>query len=74
MAGRRRLTPEGLYGRRKWTAPMQQKGPGTSPGGVDRVMRRLGLEGVRRAKGIRTTIPARDAVRAGKLLADSLSA
>ena len=31
-------------------------------------MRTLGLQGVRRAKGIRTTIPGKDGVRAGDLL------
>ena len=74
MVGRRRLTPEGLYGRRKWTALMQRRRPGTSPGSVDRAMRVLGLEGVRRAKGIRTTIPARDGIRAGDLLDRDFSA
>ena len=34
----------------------------------DRAMRALGLAGVRRAKGIRTTIPAADGRRAGDLL------
>ena len=31
-------------------------------------MRTLGLQGIRRAKGIRTTIPAKDGRRAGDLL------
>ena len=39
-----------------------------SYGAVDRAMRSLGLSGVRRDKGIRTTIPAKDGVRAGDLL------
>ena len=39
-----------------------------SSGSVDRAMRTLGLSGVRRDKGIRTTIPAKDGIRAGDLL------
>ncbi len=66
--GRRRLTPEGLYGRRKMTALVRRSLPDASPGAVDRAMRALGLQGVRRAKGIRTTIPAADGRRAGDLL------
>jgi putative transposase len=68
-SGRRRLTPEGLYGRRKMTAFVRRNGhPGTSPGAVDRAMRSLGLTGIRRGKGLRTTIPAKDGNRAGDLL------
>ena len=37
-------------------------------GSVDRAMTGLGLSGVRRDKGIRTTIPAKDGIRAGDLL------
>ncbi len=66
--GTRRLTPEGLYGRRKMTALVQRTSPAASPGSVDRAMRSLGLQGVRRSKGVRTTIPARDGKRAGDLL------
>jgi transposase InsO family protein len=66
--GVRRMTPEGLYGRRKMTALVQRTRPGASPGSVDRAMRSLGLQGVRRCKGIRTTIPAKDGKRAGDLL------
>jgi len=66
--GRRRLTPEGLYGRRKMTALVRRRMPGASPGSVDRAMRTLSLEGIRRSKGIRTTIPSRDGKRAGDLL------
>ena len=66
--GVRRMTPEGLYGRRKMTALVQRATPGASPGSVDRAMRSLGLQGVRRSKGIRTTIPAKDGRRAGDLL------
>lgn len=42
--------------------------PSASRGAVDRAMRALGLSGIRRDKGIRTTIPAKDGVRAGDLL------
>lgn len=66
--GRRRLTPEGLYGRRKMTALVKRELPGASAGSVDRAMRTFGLQGVRRAKGIRTTIPSKDGRRAGDLL------
>ncbi len=66
---RRVLTPEGLYGRRKMTALIRRTTvPGASRGAVDRAMRALGLSGIRRDKGIRTTIPAKDGVRAGDLL------
>ena len=66
--GRRRLTPEGLYGRRKMTALVRRTLPEASAGSVDRAMRTLGLSGIRRAKGVRTTIPAKDGRRAGDLL------
>jgi putative transposase len=66
---RRRMTPEGLYGRRKMTALIRRIAvPDASRGAVDRAMRALGLSGVTRAKAIRTTIPAKDGVRAGDLL------
>jgi putative transposase len=65
----RRLTPEGLYGRRKMTAYLRRTVmPEASAGSVDRAMRTLALAGVRRDKGIRTTIPAKDGIRAGDLL------
>jgi len=57
--GVRRMTPEGLYGRRKMTALVQRTSPEASPGSVDRAMRSLGPQGIRRSKGIRT-IPAKD--------------
>jgi putative transposase len=66
--GVRRLTPEGLYGRRKMLIPVRKQLPGASPGSVDRAMKALGLQGIRRSKGIRTTIPAKDGKRAGDLL------
>jgi transposase InsO family protein len=65
----RKLAPEGLYGRRKMTALVRRKRlPDASAGAVDRAMRTLGLSGVRRDKGVRTTIPAKDGKRAGDLL------
>ena len=66
---RRKMTPEGLYGRRKMTALIRRTAlPDASWGAVDRAMRLLGLEGVKRAKAVRTTIPGKDGVRAGDLL------
>ena len=62
------MAPEGLYGRRKMTALVRRYLPETTPGSVDRAMRLLGLSGVRRTKGIRTTIQAKDGIRAGDLL------
>ena len=73
--GRRMLAPEGLYGRRKMTAYLRRTAiPGASAGAVDRAMRLLGLAGVRRDKGTRTTIPAKDGIRAGDLLDRQFSA
>ncbi|MGW5525292.1 IS3 family transposase [Gordonia sp. NPDC003950] len=67
--GRRRLTPTGLYGREKMRAHLDRTTmPGVSFGAVDRAMKTLGLNGIRRTKGVRTTIPAADGVRAGDLL------
>ncbi len=68
LDGRRKLTPEGLCGRRKMTALVRRAMPEASPGSVDPAMRSLGLQGVRRSKGIQPTIPARDGKRAGDLL------
>lgn len=66
---RRRMTPEGLYGRKKMTALIRRTTiSDASRGAVDRAMRALGLAGVTRAKAIRTTIPSKDGVRAGDLL------
>ena len=65
---RRQLTPEGLYGRRKMTALVRRGLPQASPGSVDRAMRSLGLQGIRRGKQARTTIPGKDGRRAGDLL------
>lgn len=66
---RRRMTPEGLYGRKKMTALIRRTAiADASRGSVDRAMRGLGLSGNTRAKSIRTTIPAKDGHRAGDLL------
>lgn len=66
---RRRMTPEGLYGRKKMTALIRRTAiADASRGAVDRAMRALCLTGITRAKAIRTTIPAKDGIRAGDLL------
>ena len=67
--GRPVMAPEGLYGRRKMTALVRRgRLADASAGSVDRAMRVLGLSGVRRDKHVRTTIPAKDGIRAGDLL------
>lgn len=70
VTGLIQMTPEGLYGRRQWVALLRRQPglAGTSRGAVDRAMRSLGLEGARRAKRLRTTIPDPDGKRAGDLL------
>ena len=50
-------TPEGLYGRRKMTALLRRRGLLVSHHTVDRLMRDLGLNGVRRGRKVRTTVP-----------------
>lgn len=42
--------------------------PDVSRGSVDLAMRTLGLQGIRRDKGVRTTILAKDGIRAGDLV------
>ncbi|WLP88966.1 IS3 family transposase [Gordonia sp. NB41Y] len=67
--GRRRLTPEGLYGREKMRALLHRTClPGVSVGSVDRAMKVLELNGIRRCTKIRTTIPVAGGKRAGDLL------
>ena len=67
--GRRTMTPEGLCGRVKMRAHLDRTVlPGVSPGALDRAMKTLRHNGVRRAKGNRTTIPSKDGVRAGDLV------
>jgi len=60
--------PEGLYGRRKMTAHLRRSGLEVAHCTVDRLMRDLGMNGVRRGKKLRTTIPGNDGNRAGDLL------
>ncbi len=50
------------------TALVRRSNPKASPGAVDRAMKSLGLQGIRRSKGIRTTIRSKDGNRAGDLL------
>lgn len=62
--GRRRMNPEGLYGRVKMRAHLDRTvAPGVSYGAVHRAMKVLSLEGVRRCKVVRTTIASADGVR-----------
>ncbi|MGH3480079.1 MAG: IS3 family transposase [Nocardioidaceae bacterium] len=69
MDGVRRLTPEGLYGRRKLTAYLRRTSlPDVSRTAVVTGMRILDHRGIRRGKGHRTTIPAKDGTRAGDRL------
>jgi putative transposase len=63
-----RGTPEGLYGRRKMTHYLRRQGHRVAFCTVDRLMRELGMHGVRRGKGVRTTVPSKDGHRAGDLL------
>ena len=63
-----RTTPEGLYGRRKMTHHLRRSGHDVAYCTVHRLMKDLGMNGVRRGKGIRTTVPRKDAARAGDLL------
>jgi transposase InsO family protein len=61
-------TPEALYGRRKMTHWLRRQGHEVAFCTVDRLMRDLGMNGVRRGRGVRTTVPAKDGHRAGDLL------
>jgi transposase InsO family protein len=62
-----RGTPEGLYGR-KMTHHLRRCGHDVAYCTVNRLMRDLGMNGIRRGKRMRTTVPARDAKRATDLL------
>ena len=64
----RRMTPEGLYGRRKMTTLVQRERLPEASAGAS--TGRCGARPDRdpRDKGIRTTIPAKDGKRAGDLL------
>jgi transposase InsO family protein len=64
-----RPTPESLYGRRKMTALLRRGGLAVAHCTLDRLMRELGMHGVRRGKQPRTTTSSTDtAARAGDLL------
>jgi transposase InsO family protein len=63
-----RAAPEVLYGRRKMTtwlnrALAAEGRPATSKHTVDRLMRQLGMNGLVRGRGARTTVPAGDGGR-----------
>ncbi len=60
--------PEGMYGRRKMIIHLQREGHEVTAGTVDRLMRDEGLNGVVRGRNHRTTIPAKDGIRAGDLV------
>jgi putative transposase len=61
--------PEVLYGRRKMAAWLTRNGfAAVSKHTVDRLMRDEGMSGLVRGRKVRTTIPARNGVRAGDLL------
>jgi putative transposase len=53
-----RGTPEGLYGRRKMTVHLRRQGHQVAWCTVDRLMRQLAMNGVRRGKNPPTTTPA----------------
>ncbi|GIT82218.1 putative transposase for insertion sequence element IS986/IS6110 [Leifsonia sp. LS1] len=61
-------TPESMYGRRKMTALLRRRGLAVSARRVDRLMRELGMRGRTRGRGVRTTIPDKNATRAPDLL------
>lgn len=61
-------TPEEMYGRRKMTRYLRRRGHHAAFCTVDRIMRELGMNGVVRGRRHRTTIPAKDGVRAGDRL------
>jgi putative transposase len=63
-----RGTPEGLYGRRKMTHYLRRCGHDVAFCTVDRLMRDLGMNGVRRGKGVRTTVATKHGQRAEDLL------
>jgi len=61
--------PEVLYGRRKMTAWLARNGfAGVSKHTVDRLMREMGMNGLVRGRTTRTTIAAKDGLRAKDLL------
>ncbi|GAB4098656.1 hypothetical protein GCM10028789_08190 [Sinomonas halotolerans] len=61
-------SPESMYGRRKMTALLRRQGLEVSARRVDRLMGQLGINGLVRGRGVRTTVPDRNAARAPDLL------
>ncbi len=57
-----------MYGRRNMTRFLRRQGHPVAFCTTDRLMRRLGMNGVVRGRRLRTTIPDKDAVRAGDKL------
>lgn len=67
--------PEHMYGRRKMTRYLRRQGHRVAFCTVDRIMREIGMSGVVRGRKQRTTIRAKDGVRAsGKLNRDFTAA
>lgn len=60
--------PEEMYGRRKMTRYLRRQGHEVAFCTVDRIMRELGLNGVVQGHKQRTTITAKDGIRAGDKL------
>ncbi|WP_342216995.1 IS3 family transposase [Nocardia brasiliensis] len=60
--------PEEMYGRRKMTRYLRRKGHEVAFCTVDRIMCELGMNGIVRGRKLRTTIAAKDGVRAGDKL------
>ena len=50
--GRRHLTREGRYGRRRMLTVLRRAGVDATPGAVDRAMRKLGLSGTKRNRSV----------------------
>lgn len=50
--GRRHLTREGRYGRRRMLTALRRSGVDATPGAVDRAMRKLGLSGTKRNRSV----------------------
>ena len=73
-AGVARATPVSLYGRRKMVAHLRRSGLKVSHGQVARCLNLLGHKGVRRSVKVRTTVQARDGVRAEDLLGRDFTA
>ena len=67
-------TPESLYGRRKMTAHLRRRGHQVAACTVDRLMCGLGMNGVVRARGQRTTVADKDGHRAADLLERNFTA